>query len=392
MNISFWLAGSKQNRAGLAPTGVPAIFAKITITGKKPVNFSTGIKIRPDQWVPGGNGFVKGKDKLAAAYNERLVNTRAELQGIYNDLERREQVITAKKIKVLFQGADLSAIKLKKALKMYLQEREKEKLSNSYIRTLWVRHRAILRYLVSKKYQDLQLIEVNTLFLTEMEDYHKRELQFDQSTINKLLSLIKTVVAFGVTREWLDYNPVTAHKNQKLQKKQKVYLTLEEVDMIRFHKYAVHRIERVAKLFILQCFTGLAYVDLMRLDRSWVRRGENEKYWIYTDRQKVAGSDCRIPLFRPALECLGFLDWKIDRISNGNYNAYLKEVAFICGIEKNLTTHVGRKTFGNLMLDKGVSLEVVSSMYGHSNTKTTLSYYVDISERRISEETSGLKF
>jgi len=43
MNISFWLAGSKQNRAGLAPTGVPAIFAKITITGKKPVNFSTGL-------------------------------------------------------------------------------------------------------------------------------------------------------------------------------------------------------------------------------------------------------------------------------------------------------------------------------------------------------------
>jgi site-specific recombinase XerD len=387
MNISFWLAGSKRNRAGLAP-----IFAKITITGKKPVNFSTGIKIRPDQWMPGGNGFVKGKDKLVAAYNERLINIRAELQGIYNDLERREQVITAKKLKDLLQGSDLSAIRLKKALKFYLQEREKEKLSNAYISTLWVRYRAIIRYLVAKNYQDIQLIEVNTLFLTEMEDYHKRELQFDQSTINKLLSLIKTVVAFGVTQEWLDYNPVTAHKNQKLRKKPKVYLTLAEVDKIRFHKFPVYRVERVAKLFILQCFTGLAYVDLMRLDRSWIRKGEDGQLWIYTDRQKVAGSECRIPLFRPALECLEFLDWKIDRISNGNYNAYLKEVALVCGVEKNLTTHVGRKTFGNLMIDQGVRLEVVSSMYGHSNTKTTLAYYVDISEKRISEETSGLKF
>jgi site-specific recombinase XerD len=129
----------------------------------------------------------------------------------------------------------------------------------------------------------------------------------------------------------------------------------------------------------------------MRFNKSWLRPGVDDRLWIFADRQKVEGSACQIPLFKPAAEILSDLQ-DIPQISNGKYNAYLKEIGVIVGIEKNLTTHVARKTFGNLLLDKGVSLEVVSSMYGHSNTKTTLSYYVDISEKRISDETVNLKF
>jgi site-specific recombinase XerD len=385
MKVSFWLAGSKQTRAGLAP-----IYARITVKGKRSVNFSTGLTIYPHQWKPGGNGFIKGEDELTKVQNEQLIKMRADILNLYNDLERREQMITSKKLKQLYLGENLAAISLKQAIIRYIEDRKKEQLTTSYLRTLEVRQRAIFRYLVEKELDEIKLFEIGISALAAIEDYHKREKHFDQSTINKIINLIKSVVDYAVRKDWLEFNPLTSHKNKKLKRKPKVYLTESEVKRIQGHQFASHRLQKIAYLFLFQCYTGLAFVDLMRFEKSWVRLGENGKYWIHTERKKVAGSECKIPLFKSALSILDDLNWKIEQIHNGNYNAYLKEIAVIVGIDKNLTTHVARKTFGNMLLDKNVSLEVVSSMYGHSSTKTTLSYYVDISEKRISDETSHL--
>jgi len=90
MKLSFWLAGSKLNRAGLAP-----IYARITVTGKKPVQLSTGLSIPPHLWQPGGFGCITGTDDLAASYNEKLLNIRAQIQGIYNELDRLGKSISA---------------------------------------------------------------------------------------------------------------------------------------------------------------------------------------------------------------------------------------------------------------------------------------------------------
>jgi site-specific recombinase XerD len=59
------------------------------------------------------------------------------------------------------------------------------------------------------------------------------------------------------------------------------------------------------------------------------------------------------------------------RRSNQRLNSYLTELAAICGINKPLSTIVARHTFATLMLTKGMPLESVSHIMGHSNTKTT---------------------
>jgi site-specific recombinase XerD len=386
MKLSFWLAGSKLSRAGLAP-----IYAKISVNGKKSVNISTGLSVQPDQWVPGGYGHVTGPEKWSASCNEKLLNIRAEIQGIYNDLERRKQVITPQVIKDLYTGAYLSSVSLKSAMFRYIEERQKEKLSAGTLKTMRIRCQNVVKYLVWRKCEERELIETTVSFLADLETYLKTECDHSQSHINKILRFVKAVMDFGVRKEWLEHNPLLSFQVKKLPRKQKVYLTLKELDKIRKHRYASWRLEKIAKLFLFQCYTGLAYAELMRFNKSWLRPGVDDRLWIFADRQKVEGSACQIPLFKPAAEILSDLQ-DIPQISNGKYNAYLKEIGVIVGIEKNLTTHVARKTFGNLLLDKGVSLEVVSSMYGHSNTKTTLSYYVDISEKRISDETVNLKF
>ncbi|WPP48908.1 site-specific integrase [Catalinimonas niigatensis] len=385
MRLCFWLAGSKLNGSGLAP-----IYAKITVQGKKPVNLSTGIFIKPESWQAGGNGFVKGNDKLAAAYNEKLVNIRAEIQGIYNDLERRGQTINAKIIKDIYTGAILSSVSLKVAMFRYIGERKKEQLTKGTIKTMEIRCKNVIKYLNWINDLDRQLVEVNVPFLSNLENYLRVEIRHSQSHVNKIIRFVKTVLHFAVRKEWIEYNPLSSYRCQKLSHKKKVYLSAYELELIKNHKFASWRLQKIAHLFLFQCYTGFAYIELMNFNQSWIRPGVDGKLWIFASRQKVEESSCRIPFFKATQEALEKLGGQIEQISNGKYNAYLKEIAVICGIEKNITSHVARKTFGNLLLDQNVSLEVVSSMYGHSSTKTTLSYYVDISEKRIANETSNI--
>lgn len=299
MKISFWLAGSKLNGAGLAP-----LYAKISVKGKKPVTFSIGINIKPDQWVPGGYGLVVGPERWAASCNEKLLNIRAEIQGIYNDLERRRQVITPQIIKNVYTSAHLSSISLKSAMFRYIDERKKEELSAGTLKTMRIRCQNVVKYLIWKKCEERELIEITVSFLADLEAYLKTECEHSQSHINKILRFVKAEMDFGVRKEWLEHNPLLSYQVKKLPRKQKVYLSLKELEKIRRHRYVSWRLEKIAKLFLFQCYTGLAYAELMRFNKSWLRPGVDDPLWIFTDRQKVAGSSCQIPLFTPAAEIL----------------------------------------------------------------------------------------
>ena len=77
-------------------------------------------------------------------------------------------------------------------------------------------------------------------------------------------------------------------------------------------------------------------------------------------------------------------------ISNQKLNAYLKEIADICGIKKNLTFHLARHTFATTTtLAKGVPIETVSKMLGHTNIETT-QIYARITNSKIGNDMQGL--
>ena len=66
-------------------------------------------------------------------------------------------------------------------------------------------------------------------------------------------------------------------------------------------------------------------------------------------------------------------------------NEYLKEIAALCGINERLTTHCGRHSFSTLMLTKGISIESVSKMLGHTNITTTQIYAKGLDVKIIEE-------
>lgn len=78
-------------------------------------------------------------------------------------------------------------------------------------------------------------------------------------------------------------------------------------------------------------------------------------------------------------------------ISNQKLNSYLKEIADLCGIKKNLTFHLARHTFATTVtLSNGVPIETVSQVLGHKSISTT-QIYAKVLEKKISEDMDQLR-
>lgn len=78
-------------------------------------------------------------------------------------------------------------------------------------------------------------------------------------------------------------------------------------------------------------------------------------------------------------------------ITNQKLNCYLKEIAGLCKIKKNLAFHLARHTFATTVtLTNGVPIESVSKMLGHSKISTT-QIYAKVVEKKLGEDMSLLK-
>ncbi len=177
------------------------------------------------------------------------------------------------------------------------------------------------------------------------------------------------------------------------------FLSAEELQKIVSHDFKIERLNQVRDVFVFACFTGLAYVDIKKLKRSETVTGVDGDPWIFTHRQKTKGVS-RIPLlpipltiidkYKDHSACIN-KDLLLPVLSNQKLNAYLKEIADMCGITKNLTFHIARHTFATTVtLSNGVPIESVSKMLGHKNLRVTQNY-AKILDIKVSDDMKKLK-
>ena len=177
------------------------------------------------------------------------------------------------------------------------------------------------------------------------------------------------------------------------------YLTEREIQDLMEKELVSDRLELVRDIFIFSCFTGLAYIDVKQLSNDNIVLGIDGDKWINKNRQKTDTSS-RIPILPTAQFIIDKYanhpvcvneDKLLPIFSNQKMNAYLKEIATVCGINKELTFHIARHTFATTVtLSNGVPIETVSKMLGHTNLKTT-QHYAKILDKKISEDMKILK-
>ena len=189
------------------------------------------------------------------------------------------------------------------------------------------------------------------------------------------------------------------HWKAKWKKVEREALTESELRTMIDKEFSIKRLEQVRDIFVYCCFTGLAYVDVQKLSNNHIVLGMDGGRWIKNNRSKT-DSRSNIPLLPAAEEILekyhayskisdtGLL---LPVISNQKTNAFLKEIATLCKIEKNLTFHLARHTFATTVtLANGIPIESASKMLGHQSLKTT-QIYAKVIDKKLSEDMNILR-
>jgi integrase len=218
------------------------------------------------------------------------------------------------------------------------------------------------------------------------------------NTAAKYIKNLKHIMNFGVDLGWIPSNP-TAGFICGFKETQQVILGPDELGRIESRRFQIPRLELARKMFVLQCYTGLAYADMAKLEKKHVEQGPDGKLWLNLRRSKT-DTAIRFPLLKTAVDIIQDLSADVDindlrllptSYCNQKMNAYLKEIADLCGIQKRLTTHVGRRTMAStVLLGNGVPIETISKILGHMKISTT-QVYAKVGDKLLSKEMNQLE-
>lgn len=284
-------------------------------------------------------------------------------------------------------------------------EQAETQLAYSTLKHYFVTQRYLIAFLQYRyELDDIELAELDYKFIVDFEQFlyrippqdHRRPLQ--TNGVLKHMTRVKKMINLAVNLDWISKSPFRAFKLRKTEV-DKSFLNRLELKKIEEKEITGKRLNTVRDLFVFACYTGLAFVDMAGLLREHIVTGIDGDPWIKSYRQKTK-TPVKTPLLQPALVILERYLEKVSnspkatifpRISNQKINAYLKEIAHICGISKNLTFHIARHTFATtITLSNGVPIETVSKMLGHTKLSTT-QLYARVLEDKISKDMNQLK-
>jgi integrase len=176
------------------------------------------------------------------------------------------------------------------------------------------------------------------------------------------------------------------------------FLTEKELLAIEEKQFSIERLQLVKDLFIFACYTGLSYIDVINLNANDINYGIDGELWLIMKREKTNNA-LRIPILPKALDLINKYKGSLKSMANGNIfpklsnqklNSYLKEIADLCDIRKNVTFHLARHTFATTVtLSNGVPIETVSKLLGHTKITTT-QIYAKVIERKVSNDMQQL--
>lgn len=205
-------------------------------------------------------------------------------------------------------------------------------------------------------------------------DKYMRDKGIGNISINKNHSLFNLYIKIAINKDLIEKNPYSKFVPPKGKNNDPVFLTTEEVEKIKSLDNLNDKLSKVRDLFIFQCFTGMAYVDMQSFSKDDIQIVEQQEI-IRSSRTKT--DESFILLFLPnAKKIAEKYNYNLPQISNQKYNDYLKLLVSHpnININKKVTSHTARHTFATYLLNKGVPLETVSKTLGHANIKQTQLY------------------
>lgn len=379
--VLFFLKKTK-----LLKNGEASVCMRITVNGTRVEN-NIRKSIDPALWSQ-AKETARGKSRRACDLNTYIEEARIKLYQIFCELEQQNRPVTAHLLQELFFGQEKP--EEVRTLLGTMQEHNDQcraLVGTDYALITVRRYESCRRYLaelIRQRYgkEDLPLAEVNGELVRAFAFYLKTEKGCQQNTVIRYMKCLKKITNLARANDWMAKDPflgIRFHEKEVVRE----FLTMDELQTIYRKEFPLERLTLVRDVFIFAAFTGLAFIDVQQLAPEHIVRDNNGNLWIRKPRQKTKNM-CNIPLLDIPQEILRkYADHPTCRKKgvllpvpcNQKMNSYLKEIADICMIRKNLTTHCARHSYAtSVCLANGVSLENVAKMLGHSNIKMTQHY------------------
>ena len=385
--VLFFVKRNAAKKNGNAP-----IIARITID-QIVAQFNTKLEINPINWSVSA-GKAAGRSAEAVSINSMLDSIRSSVHQHYHSLLEMDGYVTAERVKNAFLGKIERGKTLIEFFEMhneqYLQKVKMNTADKTYSRYELTKKRLLefmkLKYSVS----DMLIKEINVVFIDNFLLHIKNHYGCTHNTAMKFVQRFRTVVNFAKNTGLVTADPFGNYK-VKFEQTDRDYLTMEEITAIYNKKFTSKRLEQVRDLFIFSCYTALSYIDVCELTQENIRTSFDGNLWIMTKRHKTnVASNIRLLEIPKAI-----LEKYKDKLPNGmilpiisnqKVNDYLKEIATICNINKNLTFHVARHSCAtSVLIANGVPIETVSKILGHTNIRTT-QIYARITDVKVSND------
>lgn len=397
-NVLFFLKKTK-----LLKNGEASVCMRITVDGTRVEN-NIRKSIDPSLWSQAKES-ARGKSRKSCDLNAYIENARIKLHQIFCELEEQNQPITARLLQEIFFGQDKEPEAVRTLIGTMQEHNDQCRalVGKDYALITVRRYESCKRYLaelIRQKYgkDDLPLAEVNGELVRAFEFYLKTEKECQQNTVIRYMKCLKKITNLALANEWIAKDPfigIKFHEKEVIRE----FLTMDELLSIYHKEFSLERITVVRDVFIFAAFTGLAFIDVQQLSPEHIVKDNNENLWIRKPRQKTKNM-CNIPLLDIPLEILRkYTDYPACKKKgvllpvpcNQKMNSYLKEIADLCLIKKNLTTHTARHSYAtSVCLANGVSIENVAKMLGHSNIKMT-QHYARVLDSSILKDMNNVK-
>lgn len=401
LKVIFYLKYAKVGKNGESP-----IFARISCRNKT-ISMSTGKSISKERW-----GFTGNLRNVLKLEKEKVIKSSLDTFQLHAEKKFVELFKMDPDVSLELLKAELSGktkIKTREITILQIMQRHNtfferkveagDRSKASFQK--YLRSTELLKSFIKKQYHldDMPIDDISGGFVFSLEEYLKYESSFKgqigikNNSVVKYMRMYKTACNYSIRMDLIVKNPFDAYDG-KLSIKDAIFLTQTELNRIEQKPIFTERLAKVRDIFLFCCYTGYAPVDALKLTGSNLFEDNDGNLWIMTSRAKTAIRE-NVPVLPAAMAIIRKYKNKqmglLPQISNQKMNAYLKEIADICEINKHLTWYVSRHTFATTVtLGNGVRLEHVSAMMGHTNIKQT-QHYAKVLDVNIMEDMEKLK-
>jgi len=348
---------------------------------------STGVKLYKDQWSDKQHAYRRDD---APAMNERMDAVKGAIDGYLNTLIKNGKPFSWEGLELFLKLAD----EKKQTFIDYVAQRISER--NDIRESTRKAHAKLLSSLDEygrittweqltrpniAGYYDWLLGRTITKIGPDGKEYTAK---MSQQTIAGYMKLLRVYIHDAIAHDRIEHDPSIGVKVKRGETLTQRWLTLDEVSKIEKAELSGGSLVRVRDLFIFCCYSGLAFSDLMDFSPEKIEKNGDDM--ILSGKRIKTGQEYVVLILPKAKEILEKYDYRLPKYSNQQFNARLKTLAKEAGINKPLTTHWSRHTAGMMLLNKGVRIETVAKILGHSSIRITEQVYASILRKTVVDE------